>query len=114
MEPINEITAVNALAALAQGTRLKLYRLLVQVGPEGRVVSQIADMLPIPAATLSFHLRTLAQAGLIHAQTEGRFIRYRADFMVMHGLLDYLSENCCGSDRTACEPLSTPVFKDCR
>ena len=70
------------------------------------MVGQIAESLPIPQATLSFHLKTLAHGGLIHSRQEGRFVRYVADFDAMHGLIDYLSENCCGSDRSICAPAS--------
>ena len=96
--------AVTALAALAQESRLTMYRLLVEAGPEGLVVGQIADATAIPAATLSFHLKTLAHGGLIQGRQEGRHVRYVADFEAMHCLIEYLSENCCGSDRTACAP----------
>lgn len=97
-------TAVQALSALAQENRLAVFRLLVQAGPEGLVVGQIAETLAIPAATLSFHLKTLSQGGLVSSRQEGRFIRYVADFNAMHGLINYLSENCCGSDAAACTP----------
>lgn len=94
--------AVTALAALAQESRLAIYRLLVQAGPEGLVVGRIAEILEIPAATLSFHLKALAQGGLVSARQEGRFVRYVADFAAMHGLIGYLSENCCGGQ--SCSP----------
>lgn len=100
-------TAVQALSALAQENRLAVFRLLVQAGPEGLVVGQIADELAIPAATLSFHLKTLSQGGLVSFRQEGRFVRYLADFNAMHGLIDYLSENCCGVDASACTPSTT-------
>ena len=100
-----EITRiVTALAALAQESRLTIYRLLVEAGPEGMVVGRIADATAIPAATLSFHLKTLTHGGLIRGHQEGRFVRYVADFDAMHSLIEYLSENCCGSDRGACAP----------
>ena len=108
-------SVVQALAALAQRNRLAIYRLLVQAGPSGRVAGAIAETLHLPAATQSFHLRTLAQAGLIHGAQEGRFVRYTADFTVMHGLIDFLSENCCGSDATTCSPKepSNSTCKEC-
>ncbi len=107
---MNPAFAVQALSALAQESRLAIYRLLVQAGPSGRVAGQIAETLGIPPATLSFHLKTLAQGGLVHGRQEGRFIRYVADFEAMHGLIDYLSENCCGGDRLVCAPaVSQPV-----
>lgn len=101
--------AVQALSALAQETRLAIFRLLVQAGPAGAVAGQIAETLGIPAATLSFHLKTLAQVGLVHGRQEGRFVRYVADFAAMHGLIGYLSENCCGGDAARCAPRSLVV-----
>lgn len=99
-------SVVQALAALAQRNRLAIYRQLVQAGPQGMVAGAMAEALHLPAATQSFHLRTLAQAGLIRGVQEGRFVRYTADFGVMHGLIDYLSENCCGSGPQSCQPHS--------
>ncbi len=108
-------SVVAALAALAQRNRLAIYRLLVQAGPQGMVAGAIAETLNLPAATQSFHLRSLAQAGLIHGVQEGRFVRYSADFNAMHGLIDFLSENCCGSSPAACSPsiISNSNCKDC-
>ena len=92
---MNNTTAVPALAALAQENRLATFRLLVQAGPGGLVVAQIAEAQGIPLTTLSFHLRTLAQAGLVTSKQEGRFVRYAADFGAMNALIGYLTENCC-------------------
>lgn len=89
-------TAVEALAALAQDSRLQAYRLLVQAGPEGLAASELAERLGIPANTLSFHLRTLSHADLVLARQEGRFIYYSANYRQMNALLDFLTENCCG------------------
>lgn len=97
--------AVQALTALAQESRLAVFRLLVQAGPEGLVAGQLAETLGIPPATLSFHLKTLSHGGLVHGRQEGRFVRYVADFDAMHGLIDYLSENCCGGNPAVCAPL---------
>ena len=94
--------AVQALAALAQDTRLAIFRLLVQAGPEGMAAGQIGDKLDLPPATLSFHLAGLARAGLAHSRQEGRFVIYSADFQAMNALVGYLSENCCGGQ--ACHP----------
>jgi DNA-binding transcriptional ArsR family regulator len=88
-------TAVRSLAALAQESRLLVFRLLVQKGPQGMHPSDISARLKLSPATLSFHLKALAHAGLIRAQAEGRHIRYSADFKSMNTLLDYLTENCC-------------------
>ena len=106
-------TAVTALAALAQETRLAAYRLLVQTGEAGLAAGEIAERLGVPPATLSFHLKELAQAGLVANHSAGRFVIYRADYAVMHGLIDYLSENCCGSSPAACTPVSLPTCKEC-
>jgi ArsR family transcriptional regulator, arsenate/arsenite/antimonite-responsive transcriptional repressor len=95
-------TAVEALAALAQGSRLQVYRLLVQAGPEGLAASELAQRLGIPANTLSFHLKTLSHADLILARQEGRFIYYSANYEQMNGLLGFLTENCCGG--RSCAP----------
>jgi len=104
--------AVRALAALAQDSRLAIYRLLVQAGPAGLVAGQIGEALGIPAATLSFHLKTLVQGGLVTHRPEGRFVRYSADFATMHALIDYLSANCCGADRSRCQPAAPSLPKE--
>lgn len=92
-----ETTAVvNQLAALAQETRLAVWRLLVEAGPAGMTVGAIGEALGVPPATLSFHLKTLASAGLVSTRQEGRFIHCTADFTAMHDLVGFLSENCCG------------------
>ncbi|MEO8849743.1 MAG: metalloregulator ArsR/SmtB family transcription factor [Casimicrobiaceae bacterium] len=96
-----------ALAALAQETRLAVYRLLVEHAPEGLRAGQIAERLDIPAPSLSFHLKELWRAGLIAPRQDGRFVWYRADLSAMSGLIGYLTENCCRSSATgdpACGP----------
>jgi len=104
-----ESDAVTALAALAQESRLSVYRLLVKRGPEGYPAGEIATRLGIPGPTLSFHLKELAQAGLVAARREGRYLHYSASFERMNGLVAYLTENCCGLGG-ACEPAcATPV-----
>jgi DNA-binding transcriptional ArsR family regulator len=87
---------VKALAALAQPTRLAIFRLLVGAGPEGMAAGKVAQRLKVSPATLSFHLRTLSHAGLVEGRQEGRFVYYAANFTVMNGMVDYLTENCCG------------------
>lgn len=106
---MNISTAVGRLGALAQETRLRVFRLLVQAGPEGLCVSDIGARIEAAPATLSFHLKELAQAGLIKARQEGRFIYYAPDFRAMNALLGYLTENCCGgrSCETSCSPAAT-------
>lgn len=88
--------ALSALAALAQESRLAVFRLLVQVGPEGMAASKIGERLSIPPSSLSFHLKELSHAGLVIARQEGRFIIYAADIKNMNGLIGFLTENCCG------------------
>ena len=89
---------VGALGALAHEKRLAAYRLLVASGPEGRAAGAIAEALSIPAATLSFHLAQLSQAGLVKSRQDGRFIYYSADFDAMNRLIGFLTENCCGGN----------------
>jgi DNA-binding transcriptional ArsR family regulator len=98
--------ATIALAALGQATRLSVFRLLVEAGPEGRMPGEIAEALSLPGATLSFHLKELAAAGLIQGEPRGRYICYRADFDAMNGLIGFLTDNCCGGDRSQCLPAS--------
>ncbi|MFA6163029.1 MAG: metalloregulator ArsR/SmtB family transcription factor [Methylobacter sp.] len=88
-------SAVKALSALAQETRLSIFRILVQTGETGLSAGQIAKALNIPNATLSFHLKELTNAGLITARQESRFIYYAAHFAAMNELLGFLIENCC-------------------
>ena len=102
--------AVDALAALAQETRLGIYRLLVEAGPEGMAAGRIGEELKLAPATLSFHLAHLARAGLARARQEGRFVFYSADFGSMNALVGYLTENCCGG--RACAPAPKPVRKE--
>ncbi|MDD2702314.1 MAG: metalloregulator ArsR/SmtB family transcription factor [Sideroxydans sp.] len=98
--------AVTALAALAQETRLSLFRLLVQAGKSGLAAGALGERLGIPPATLSFHLKTLAQAGLVKSRTEGRFVIYRANYPQMDKLIAYLTEHCCAGDAAQCAPIN--------
>lgn len=84
-----------ALAALAQDTRLSIYRMLVEAGPQGVAAGRISENLAVPPATLSFHLKELAHAGLASSRQEGRFIYYSADFEHMAALMSFLTRNCC-------------------
>ncbi len=86
---------IDALAALAQRSRLSIFRLLVQAGPSGLAAGAIGEKLELPPATLSFHLAHLARAGLVDARQEGRFVIYSANFAHMNALVGYLTENCC-------------------
>ena len=98
---------IASLAALAQESRLAVYRLLVERGPEGYAAGEIGERLQIPAPTLSFHLKELARACLVTPRKDGRFVFYSANFARMSGLVAYLTENCC-SLGAACAPHCTP------
>lgn len=94
--------AVKALSSLAHETRLGIFRLLVQAGAAGLSVGEINNAMQIPAPTLSFHLKELANAGLVTSRHEGRFIYYQANYPAMNDLLAYLTENCCQGE--SCMP----------
>ena len=96
------LQVIDALSALAQATRLAVYRLLVESGPEGLPAGAIGAKLDLPPATLSFHLAHLARAGLLRSRQDGRFVIYSADFENMNRLVGYLTENCCGG--ASCAP----------
>ena len=103
---------IIALAALAQETRLAIFRLLVETGPQGLPVGSIAEKLGLANATLSFHLKELTNAGLTVAAPNGRSIIYSANFDTMNGVIGYLTENCCAGSScapsiAACGPVST-------
>jgi len=99
--------AVQALSALAQGSRLSIFRLLVQAGPTGMAAGSIGEKLDLPPATLSFHLAGLTRAGIAKSRQDGRFVIYTADFDSMNSLVGYLTENCCAGASCApavCQP----------
>jgi len=87
--------ALQALSALAQESRLAIFRLLVQAGPGGLAAGAIGEKLDLPPATLSFHLAGLTRAGLAQSRQEGRFVIYSASFESMNALVAFLTENCC-------------------
>jgi DNA-binding transcriptional ArsR family regulator len=94
--------AAELLAALGHESRLAIFRLLVEAGPEGMNVSTIAERLGLPGATLSFHLSHLSRASLIKGVRESRFIRYSVEYETMDDLIAFLTSNCCGG--AACLP----------
>ncbi|MBD8873573.1 metalloregulator ArsR/SmtB family transcription factor [Rhodanobacter sp. DHB23] len=96
--------AISVLSALAQESRLAIYRLLVEHVPDGLVVSAIAERLGVANTTLSFHLKELVRAGLITSRQEGRFIYYAASMAAMDDLIGYLTENCCCATGKTCAP----------
>lgn len=87
--------ALAALGALSQETRLDAFRLLVRAGPEGLTPGAVGERLGIPAATLSFHLKELRNAGIVRVRRESRSLIYSADFAAMNALLGFLTEHCC-------------------
>ena len=109
---MKKLTVVSALGALAQETRLDIFRLLVQRGPEGLAAGVIGERVGLPSATLSFHLAQLKHAGLVSARRESRSIIYTANYKTMNELLAYLTENCCDGRPELCA--AAPVTADGR
>jgi ArsR family transcriptional regulator, arsenate/arsenite/antimonite-responsive transcriptional repressor len=99
---MEKLTAIAALAALAQESRLDVFRLLVQAGPVGLPAGHIGERLGLPSATLSFHLNQLKQARLVTFRREGRSLIYMAKYPAMNALIGYLTENCCQGDPAGC------------
>jgi len=104
MTIIDTKSAVTALGALAQESRLAVFRLLVTAGPPGMNAGAIADTLGLPAPSLSFHLKELAHAGLIDGRQQGRYVIYSANYDTMQALIDFLLENCCAAQQCGREP----------
>lgn len=98
---MEKIKTIRALAALAQDTRLDIFRLLVEVGTSGLPAGQIGAELGVPSATLSFHLKELRNAGIVTCRKAGRLAIYAADYGAMNALMGYLTENCCRRDAEA-------------
>jgi DNA-binding transcriptional ArsR family regulator len=106
--------AIKGLSALAQESRLTLFRLLVKAGPEGMAAGDIARELDVPANTASAQLLILANAGLIGARRAGRSIIYAVNFETMTGLLVFLTEDCCGGRAEICAPLAAAASQCCQ
>lgn len=106
---MNTKQAIPALAALAQETRLAIFRLLVQRGPDGLAAGDIAEKLDLPASSLSFHLAQLSHAGMIMQRRQSRSLIYSIDFAAMNGLMGFLTENCCGGNASLCAPVCKPT-----
>ncbi|MGA9025290.1 MAG: metalloregulator ArsR/SmtB family transcription factor [Steroidobacteraceae bacterium] len=96
--------AIKSLAALAQESRLAIFRILVNRGPEGYTPTQLGEKLNVSSPTLSFHLKELQAAGLIDVRREGRFLYYRPNFTRMNQLIGFLTENCCVLADKECPP----------
>ncbi len=106
---IPETQVVEALAALAQGQRLRAFRALVVAGTEGLTPSALAAMLDLAPSALSFHLKALSHAGLVSAEASGRNLIYRAEFARMNELLTYLPQDCCQGQSCAVVPETAKV-----
>lgn len=98
--------AIEALAALAQPSRLAAFRLLVRAGPEGAPAGAVAEAVGAPANTMSTHLALLQRAGLVDAEREGRVIRYRARFDAVRDLVAFLIADCCDGRPEVCAPIA--------
>jgi DNA-binding transcriptional ArsR family regulator len=108
------LDALEALSALSQESRLQIYSLLVEAGPNGMQAGQIATALDLPPNTLTFHFDRLRHAALVTVRREGRSMIYAARFDTMNDLLGYLSKNCCGGDAQKCAPKSKSQKKTAR
>jgi DNA-binding transcriptional ArsR family regulator len=100
--------AIESLAALAQESRLAIFRMLVKRGPEGYTPTQLGEKLNVSSPTLSFHLKELQRAGLVDVRRDGRFLYYRPNFTHMNGLIGFLTENCCVLADKGCGPECAP------
>ncbi len=100
-------TVVTALAALAQDSRLAIFRTLVQAGPVGLAAGRVSELTGIAPSSLSFHLKELSHANMVDSQQAGRYVIYTANFATMNSLLGFLTDNCCGGN--PCSPVCAPV-----
>ena len=99
--------AVTALAAIAQDSRLAIFRTLVQAGPAGLAAGRISELTGIAPSSLSFHLKELSHADMVDSRQAGRFVIYTANFETMNALLGFLTDNCCGGN--PCSPVCSPA-----
>jgi DNA-binding transcriptional ArsR family regulator len=100
---------IESLAALAQESRLAIFRMLVKRGPEGYTPTQLGEKLSVSPPTLSFHLKELQRAGLVDVRRDGRFLYYSPNFLHMNGLIEFLTENCCVLSDKGCSPECAPA-----
>lgn len=110
---MKSIEAIATLSALASESRLAVYRLLVKRGPEGYTPTELSKRIELPAPTLSFHLKSLVQAGLVISRREGRNLYYSPNLKRVDALVAFLTANCCSLAElecdTECQPLAAPV-----
>ena len=106
-------SAILALGALGQGTRLEAFRLLVRHEPDGLPAGEVAKALDVPQNTMSVHLAILARAGLIRSERRSRIINYRADLDQLKALTLFLVKDCCGGKAELCEPLIAELNPCC-
>ncbi len=110
---MDKTSTLEALAALAQETRLDVFRLLIRAGTDGMLAGEISDALDVRQNTMSTNLSILSQSGLIHKQREGRSIRYFADMNGVRGFLAFLMEDCCGGHPERCQPIIDEIACHC-
>ncbi len=108
---MDSIKAIEALGALAQNTRLDVFRLLVRHEPAGLAAGEIARRLDVPQNTMSSHLSILSRADLVSSRRESRLIIYRANLATMNALIAFLLENCCSGED--CAPITNPLERLC-
>lgn len=106
-------TAIHSFSALAQETRLDVFRLMIKAGGKGMLAGEIGEELNVKQNTMSANLRVLTQSGLLKSEREGRNIRYFADFDNLGGLLTFLMEDCCGGQPETCKPVIDKILKCC-
>lgn len=110
---MESISAIAALAALAQTTRLEAFRLLVKSEPEGIAAGELARLLDVPQNTMSAHLATLTRAGIVKSARQSRSIIYRADLEGFRALTLFLLKDCCGGNAALCAPLIADLTPCC-